>query len=139
MDEKTKYGLQVFGEMMGRDKRERMEGIMTSTDFGAAVTRLALQYAFADVWGRPGLARKERSLVTIGTLIATRQVQELKNHVRIGVTHGLTAAELDEVLVQAVPYIGFPAVASAKSAMLETLRELGLDSASKTPEERGLL
>ena len=64
---------------------------------------------------------------------------ELRNHVRIGVTNGLTAKELEEVLIQAVPYAGFPAVASALTAVLETLRELGLDTASPTSEERGLL
>jgi 4-carboxymuconolactone decarboxylase len=51
----------------------------------------------------------------------------------------LTVRELEEVLIQCVPYLGFPAVATATTEMLETLRELGLETDSKTSEERGLL
>ena len=48
--------------------------------------------------------------------------------------------ELEEVLIQSIPYVGFPAVASATTAMIETLREMGLDlNQTRTSEERGLL
>ena len=90
--------------------------------------------------GRDGLERKQRSLVTLGILIANRQALELKNHVRIAVANGLTPRELEEVLIQSIPYVGFPAVASATTAMIETLREMGLDlKQTRTSEERGLL
>jgi 4-carboxymuconolactone decarboxylase len=85
------------------------------------------------------LERKQRSLVTIAVLIATRQNHELKNHVRIAVRNGLTVRELEEVLFQCLPYLGFPAVATATTQMLEALRELGLETESKTSEEQGLL
>ena len=85
------------------------------------------------------MERKQRSLVTIAVLIATRQTHELKNHVLIAVRNGLTVRELEEVLFQCLPYLGFPAVATATTQMLETLRELGLETESKTSEERGLL
>ena len=111
----------------------------TSPDFGSDITKLALKYAFADVWGRDGLERKQRSLITLGLLIATRQTLEIKNHVRIGVRNGLTARELEETLVQCIPYVGFPAIASATTAVIETLRELGIETEAKTSEERGLL
>lgn|SRR5487761_488126 len=139
MDQKAEYGLQVFGELMGADRAEALRAAASGNGFGSAIAALALNYAFADVWGREGLERKQRSLVTLGILIATRQTLELKNHIRIGVRNGLTARELEEVLVQCIPYVGFPAVASATSAVVETLRELGIDTQTKTSEERGLL
>jgi 4-carboxymuconolactone decarboxylase len=110
-----------------------------STGFGADISRLAVNYAFADVWGDDKLERKQRSLVTLGILIANRQTLELKNHVRIAVRNGLSARELEGVLIQALPYAGFPAVAAATTAVLETLRELGIDTTTRTSEERGLL
>ena len=139
MDERLEYGLKVFGEIMGEDKAAGLRAAASSKGFASGIGKIAIGTAFADVWGRDGLERKQRSLVTLAILIATRQTLELKNHVRIAVRNGLTVRELEEVLIQAVPYLGFPAVASATTVMIETLRELGLDTETKTSEERGLL
>lgn len=132
-------GLQVFSEIMGPQRAETLQAAAESNGFGAGIAGLALDFAFGSVWARDGLERKQRSILTIGMLIASHQTLELKNHVRIGVTNGLTARELDEILLHAVPYVGFPAVASATTAVVEVLRELGLDTQTRTAEERGLL
>ena len=132
-------GVQVFREIMGDQRAQALQAAAESNEFGAGVAGLALDYAFGSVWARPGLERKQRSVLTIGMLIASHQILELKNHVRIGVTNGLTVRELEEILIHAAPYIGFPAVASATTAVLEVLRELGLDTRTQTAEERGLL
>jgi 4-carboxymuconolactone decarboxylase len=132
-------GLKLFAEIMGEDAAKGMNAAMASGTFGADIATLATDFAFGSVWNRPGLERKQRSLVTIGILIAQGQTTELRNHVRIALTNGLTPRELEEVLMQAIPYTGFPAVASALTAMIETLRDLGVDTTSPTSEERGLL
>jgi len=139
MNDHSERGLKVFGEIMGEDSAKTLRAVAEGSGFASGIARLAVDYAFADVWARDGLERKQRSLVTIAILIATRQTHELKNHVRIAVRNGLTVRELEEVLFQCLPYLGFPAVATATSQMLETLRELGLETESKTSEERGLL
>ncbi len=135
----TRRGLDFFKETNGAAAANQMESGLGSTAFGSALGQLACDFAFGSVWTREGLARKERSLVIIGVLIAQRQTGELKNHVRMGLANGLTVREIEEALIQALPYVGFPAAASAHSAMIEILRELGLDTASKTAEERGML
>lgn len=140
MDQRMERGLRVFGELLGEQAAAAMQSAVEQGEgFGAPIAALATGFAFADVWGRDGLARRERSLVTMGVLIAQRQTAELKNHVRIAVRNGLTVREIEETLIQALPYVGFPAVASAMTAVLETVRELGLDTKSRTSEERGLL
>jgi 4-carboxymuconolactone decarboxylase len=139
MNDHSERGLKVFGEIMGADAAKALRAAAESSGFASGIARLAVDYCFADVWARDGLDRKQRSLVTIGILIATRQTHELKNHVRIAVRNGLTVRELEEVLFQCLPYVGFPAVATATTQMLETLRELGLETESKTSEEQGLL
>ncbi len=140
MSDRIERGLRIFSELLGPQAETAMRGaIAHPEEFGAPIAAIAAGTAFADIWGRDGLERKQRSLVTLGILIANRQTAELKNHVRIAVRNGLTPRELEEVLIQSIPYVGFPAVASATTAMLETLRELGVDTKTKTSEERGLL
>ncbi|MFV3075020.1 carboxymuconolactone decarboxylase family protein [Niveispirillum fermenti] len=139
LDEKSERGLAVIGGMMGPKFSDALRAAATSGKFGSAISRMAVNYAFADAWGRDGLEKKQRSLVVIGILIAQRQTAELKNHVKIGVANGLTVQELEEVLIQSVPYVGFPCIASATTAVIEALREIGLDPDVKTAEERGLL
>jgi 4-carboxymuconolactone decarboxylase len=139
LDEKSERGLAVIGGMMGPKFSDALRAAATSGKFGSAISQMAVNYAFADAWGRDGLEKKQRSLVVIGILIAQRQTAELKNHVKIGVANGLTVRELEEVLVQAVPYVGFPCIASATTAVIEALREIGMDPDVQTSEERGLL
>jgi len=135
----TTRGLEVFGELMGEGAVAKMQEGIASGHFGSPIGELATHYAFASVWGRDGLERKQRSLVVIGVLIAQRQLLELKNHVRIGIRNGLSVREIEEALIQTTPYVGFPAVASATTAIIEVLRELGLDVQTRTAEERGVL
>jgi 4-carboxymuconolactone decarboxylase len=139
MTDVTERGLQVFGEIMGEERARQMRLGIESDGFGSAIAKLATDFAFGSVWGRDGLERKQRSLVVIGILIAQRQTAELKNHIRIGLTNGLTPREIEEALIQTLPYVGFPAVASATSAIVEVLREAGVDTQTRTAEERGML
>jgi len=139
MTDVTEKGLQVFGEIMGEERARQMRMGIESDGFGAAIARLATDFAFGSVWARDGLERKHRSLVVIGVLIAQRQTAELKNHIRIGLTNGLTPREIEEALIQTLPYVGFPAVSSAMSAIVEVLREAGIDTQTRTAEERGML
>lgn len=139
LDEKAERGLAVIGGMMGEPFGQAMRTAATSDGFGSAIARLAVDYAFADVWGRDGLAKRDRSLVVIAILIAQGQTLELKNHVKIGVANGLTPGEIEEALIQAAPYVGFARISSALAATIEVLRELGLDTEARTAEERGLL
>ncbi|MFV0645915.1 MAG: carboxymuconolactone decarboxylase family protein [Sphingomonadaceae bacterium] len=138
-DNAIERGLDVFNDLMGPEARAAMEKAMAGTGFGCDISDLATEFAFAKVWGRDGLERKHRSLVVIGVLIAQRQLSELKNHVRIGLNNGLTVKEVEEALIQTLPYVGFPAIASATTAIIEVLREMGIDTTSATSEEQGLL
>jgi 4-carboxymuconolactone decarboxylase len=139
LDEKSEHGLAVIGDMMGPEFAGKLRASATSGKFGSPISQMAIHYAFSDAWGRVGLEKKEKSLIVIGILIAQRQTAELKNHVKIGVANGLTVKDLEETLIQAAPYVGFPCVATAMTAVIEALREIGLDPNVKTSEERGLL
>lgn len=139
LGEKSERGLAVIGEMMGPAYADKLRAAATSGKFGSPITQMAIDYSFADSWGRDGLTRKEKSLVIIATLIALKQPSELRNHVKIGAANGLTVAEFEAILIQASSYVGFPCIAGATTAVIEALREIGMDPDVETAEEKGLL
>jgi 4-carboxymuconolactone decarboxylase len=133
-------GVALVGEMLGPQFLAGMQAAAGSGAFAADCAAIALESAFGAVWSRPGLDRKQRSLVTLGILIGTGKPNELKNHVRAGLNNGLTVQELQEVLIQSIPYAGFPSVAEAIEATVAVLRERGLvDDKTQTAKDRGML
>lgn len=125
-NEMTERGLGIFGELMGTDRADNMREHIHGERFGSSMARLAADFAFASVWARGGLERKQRSLVVIGVLIAQRQLEELQNHVRIGLRNGLTPQEIEEALLQTAPYVGLPAAGSAMKAIQDVFQEQGV-------------
>jgi len=138
-NDKWRAGHDLMIKMMGPDFAATLEANVRSGGFGADVGRMAIEHAFGDVWSRPGLAMKYRSAVVIAALISLRQTAELKNHLRFGLNNGLSVSELQEIIIQTLPYVGFPAISSALDAAIEVLRERGLDGGVKTAEESGIL
>ena len=137
-DPRTETGKQIVREMLGDGFLQRLEAHIAADTFGSEAGRLALGSAFGDVWGRPGLERKYRSMVTIAVLITLRTPHELQNHVRAALANGCTAAEIEEVIIQTIPYVGFPAVSIALTATAEVLKEKGLLKTPTTAKDRGL-
>ncbi len=120
-DARTETGRQVVREMLGEDFLQGLEAHIASGTFGSEAGRLALAGAFGDVWGRPGLERKYRSMITLAVLVALRTPHELQNHVRAALGNGCSVAEIEEVIIQTIPYVGYPAVSVALNAAAEVL------------------
>jgi 4-carboxymuconolactone decarboxylase len=84
--------------------------------FGAVfpgVTQYTTDVLFRDLWLRPGLAARDRSLVTISSLVASGQIAQLNGHIPIAMNNGLTQAEIAEALTHLAFYVGWPNVFSA--------------------------
>jgi 4-carboxymuconolactone decarboxylase len=90
---------------------------------GEELVEIGLTSVWGSLWAREGLGRRERSLVTLGILIALGAEAELRTHVRIAMTNGLTRDEIAEVIYHASGYAGFPAATAARSAAREALGE----------------
>jgi 4-carboxymuconolactone decarboxylase len=125
-DSRTERGKTVVREMMGEDVLKGMEDHIASGGFGAQVVSLAFGNGFADAWDRPGLDRKCRSMITMAAMIALRTPAEYKHHVRAALTNGCSVAEIEEVIIQTLPYVGFAPVSVALAAAAEVLQEKGL-------------
>jgi len=140
LDEKQESGVAFITSVMGDDFGTAFREAATADRFGSAIPRMAASWAFHDAWQHEGIDRKTKSVAIISALIAMRQSLELKNHVKIGIANGLTAAELEGLLIQLTPYVGFPCIASAQTAVIEAMREAGISPEGlQTSEERGLL
>jgi 4-carboxymuconolactone decarboxylase len=84
--------------------------------FGAlfpGVAQYTTDVLFRDLWLRPALAPRDRSLVTISALVASGQIAQLNGHIPIGMNNGLTQAEIAEALTHLAFYVGWPNVFSA--------------------------
>lgn len=81
-----------------------------------------LQHVFGTLWQRPGLATRDRSMVTVAVLAALGHTEELKAHLRGALNVGLTKEELVEVLMHISAYAGVPAAGGALRAAAEVLQ-----------------
>ena len=84
-----------------------------ATDFTRPIQEHITSKAWGDVWQRPGLDLKTRSLITVAMLTALGKQHELKAHLRGALNNGATPAELQEVLLHAAVYCGVPTAVEA--------------------------
>ena len=94
-----------------------------ATNFDRPFQELALRYCWGDVWGRPRLDRRARSIVNLAMLTAMGKPNELRIHVRGALTNGVTRAEIGEVFLQACIYAGVPAAGEAFKVAREVFDE----------------
>ena len=111
MDSQFDKGLATRKQVMGEDFVARAFG--GGTDFTAPIQQYITRNAWGDVWQRPGLDLKTRSLITVAMLIALGKQHELKGHVRGALNNGATPQELQEVLLHASIYCGLPTAVEA--------------------------
>ena len=92
--------------------------------FNEEFQELITRYAWGEIWTRPGLPRRTRSLITIAMMVALNRGDELRMHVRAAFDNGVTREELKEVLLQTAIYCGVPAANSAFHIAQEVLAEV---------------
>ena len=109
MDEKTRYenGLKTRRAVLGDAHVDRASAGITdfNRDFQEFITRTA----WNDIWNRPGLPRRERSLIVLSITVALGAWGEFRLHVRAAFNNGLTQDDIKELLIQAAVYAGVPA------------------------------
>jgi len=128
---KRQRGLETLQTMGGRRMVAGYEERIAAGGVDGALAAMAVDFAFADAWARPGLAMRDKSLVIISVMIALRQPRELKSHFQLGLKNGLTPEELGEAVIQATPYVGFPAMHVAYDVLKEVLKEHEARAAAK--------
>jgi 4-carboxymuconolactone decarboxylase len=121
--ELLKRGLTVRKEIFGPDAVDKRMGALG--EFGQPLQELINTYGYGDIWSRPGLERKVRSLVVIGMNAAINRPAEFKVHVNGALNNGCTPEEIREVCLTVALYAGIPAANDAHRIALEVFKERG--------------
>lgn len=106
-EDRFERGLAVRKEVVGEAHVER--SMAQVSDFSRPVQEWVTRACWGDVWDRPGLDRRTRSLLNLVMLTALGRSHELAVHVRGALTNGVTETEIQEALLQATAYCGAPA------------------------------
>ena len=100
-------GLKVRRAVLGDEYVDK--AIKQADEFTTPLQGLVTEYCWGEIWTRPGLTRKTRSLINIAMLTALNRPHEVKIHVRGALRNGCTKEEIQEVLLQTAIYCGVPA------------------------------
>ncbi|MCX7278240.1 MAG: 4-carboxymuconolactone decarboxylase [Burkholderiales bacterium] len=117
-------GLKTRREVLGAEYVDA--AIQNADDFNRDMQELVTQYAWGDIWNRPGLDRKTRSLLNLAMLTALNRPHELKLHLRGALTNGVSKDEIKEVFLQTAVYCGAPAAIDSFRSAKEVFKELGV-------------
>ncbi len=124
-DDLWEKGLETRRAVVGDDYVEK--SLAEADDFNMALQEYITRYAWGDIWNREGLARRDRSILNIGMLVALNRPAELKLHLRGALRNGVTFGEIRECLLQTAVYCGAPAALDAFRVAREVFEALEAD------------
>jgi 4-carboxymuconolactone decarboxylase len=94
-------------------------------DIAPALAGYTDEILFGEVWKRPGLSPRDRSLITVATLVALYRTNELPFHLKRALDNGVTRDELGELITHLAFYAGWPAASTAVGAARKVFEEAG--------------
>ena len=121
-DDLFEKGLEIRRAVLGRDYVDG--AIAAADDFSRPMQELVTEYCWGKIWGRPGLARRTRSLLNLAMITALNRPHELKLHVKGAIRNGVSKDEIAEVFLQAAVYCGVPAAIDSFRVAREAFKEI---------------
>jgi 4-carboxymuconolactone decarboxylase len=106
-DGRYERGLAARREVLGDAHVDR--ALDQATEFSGVAQEFVTEFCWGDVWTRPGLDRRTRSLINLAMLTALNRKHEFRVHVRGAINNGCTVEEIRETLLQTIVYCGAPA------------------------------
>lgn len=125
VDREFDRGLALRRRMFGPGGAEKQ--IEAATDFTRPLQELVTRACFGELWHRPHLDLRMRSMLTVAMLAALGRANQVKLHVRGAIANGVTAEEIREILLHAAAYGGLPAAVDSFAAAGEALAEADAD------------
>ena len=114
-------GMKIRREVLGDEYVDR--ALATVDEFTREFQQMVTEHAWGAIWSRPGLAKKQRSLINLAMLAALNRPEEFELHFRGALNNGCTLEELKETLLQIAVYCGMPAGVSAFRIARKVLAE----------------
>ena len=123
MSERFTKGLETIKQYVTEEEANRMVAHDALADIAPDLRKMIVEFAYGDVYSRPGLDAKSRALVVITAVVTQGAAPQTKTHITRGLHAGLTPKEIVEALYQLVPYIGFPRVQNALTIAQQLFQE----------------
>lgn len=123
MSERFTKGLETIKQYVTEEEANRMVAHDALADIAPDLRKMIVEFAYGDVYSRPGLDAKSRALVVITAVVTQGAAPQTKTHITRGLHAGLTPKEIVEALLQLVPYIGFPRVQNALTIAQQVFQE----------------
>lgn len=122
--DKTRFdkGLEIRRKVLGGEYVDR--ALASADEFNTPMQELVTEYCWGEIWTRPGLSPKTRSLLNLAMLSALNRPHEIKTHVRGALNNGVTRAEMTEVFLQVAIYCGVPAAIDSFRIAREVFDEM---------------
>jgi 4-carboxymuconolactone decarboxylase len=115
-------GLEMRRAVLGAEYVDR--SIANVDEFNKPFQKLVTEWCWGEVWTRPGLDKKTRSMLNLAMLTALNRPNEVRLHVRGAINNGVTKAEIQEVLLQTCIYCGVPAALESFRIASEVIKEM---------------
>ena len=115
-------GLKVRREVLRSEYVDN--AIKNADDFSRPLQEFVTEYCWGELWNRPGLDRKSRSMLNLAMLAALNRPHEIKLHIRGAINNGMTKDEIKEVFLQVGVYCGVPAAVDAFRSAREVFAEM---------------
>lgn len=124
-NENFKLGVELRRKMFGSEGAEQQ--IDNASEFLEPMQDIVTRICFGEVWQRPALDHKTRSLITLAMLVAMGRQHEVKIHTKGAVANGASREEIRELMVHAFLYCGIPLMVDAMRAAETVLDEMGVE------------
>lgn len=130
-DDIYEKGLEIRRAVVGKEYVDR--SLAQADDFTRPLQDLVTRYCWGEIWSRPGLARRERSILNLGMIAALNRPHEMKLHVRGALNNGISRDEIREVFLQVAIYCGVPAALDS----FRLAKEVFAEEDAKAAGEKG--
>lgn len=114
-------GVPTMADAQTAEKTTRAQQVMG--DVAPKLAQLTDDVLFGDVWERPGLAKRDRSLITVAALIALNRPEQLRSHMQMARQNGVTEEELVEAITQLAFYAGWPNAINAVGVARDVFKQ----------------
>ena len=123
MTDRFTKGIETIKQYVTEEEVARLIDSDALADIAPDLRKMIIEFAYGDVYSRPGLDAKSRALVVLTAVVTQGATAQTKTHITRGLHVGLTPTEVVEALLQLVPYIGFPRVQNALTVAQQVFQD----------------
>jgi 4-carboxymuconolactone decarboxylase len=113
-------GLEALGKMVSKEMLQ--ETVENVRKFSPDIAELIIEFPYGSIYSRPGLDLKQRSLITISSLVTQGAEAQLDYHINVALNVGLSPEEVVEAIMHCIPYVGFPKSLGALGVVMKVFK-----------------